>query len=67
MKRIAVTGATGLIGRHLVRHWYTLPQLAVAIFEWIEAWYNPRRRHTSIASLSPIDYEGRATPAASAA
>jgi len=38
-------------------HWDTRQQLAQAIFEWIEAWYNPRRRHTSIGSLSPIDYE----------
>jgi len=39
-------------------HWHTRAQLAQAVFEWIEAWYNPRRRHTSIGSLSPIDYEG---------
>lgn len=48
-------------------HWRTRDELARAIFEWIEAWYNPRRRHTSIDSLSPIDYEARATPAATAA
>jgi putative transposase len=47
-------------------HWSTRRQLAQAIFEWIEAWYNPRRRHTSIGSLSPIDYEllNAASPAA---
>ncbi len=28
-----------------------------SIFEWIEAWYNPRRRHTSIGYLSPVAYE----------
>ena len=32
-------------------------QLASAIFEWIEAWYNPRRRHTSLGDLSPIEFE----------
>ena len=32
-------------------------QLALAIFEWIEAWYNPRRRHSSIADLAPVDHE----------
>jgi Integrase core domain len=32
-------------------------QLGAAIFEWIEAWYNSRRRHTSLAMLMPIDYE----------
>ena len=35
----------------------TRRQLALAVFEWIEAWYNPHHRHTSIGSLSPIAYE----------
>ncbi len=47
--------------------WQTRRQLAMAVFEWIEAWYNPRRRHSSIDDLSPIDYEARLTPAAAAA
>ena len=38
-------------------HWETRDQLANAIFEWIEAWYNPRRRHSYNNMLSPIDYE----------
>jgi putative transposase len=37
--------------------WESKPQLSQAIFEWIEAWYNPRRRHTSICDLSPVAYE----------
>jgi putative transposase len=46
--------------------WATRQQLANAIFEWIECWYNPSRRHSSIQMLSPIDYEVRnsAAPAA---
>ena len=47
--------------------WDSRQELALAIFEWIEAWYNPRRRHSSIGDLSPIDYEARLTPAAAAA
>ena len=39
------------------RRWRTRHQLATAIFEWIESWYNPRRRHSSIGMLSPVDYE----------
>jgi putative transposase len=37
--------------------WATRDQLANAIFDWIEAWYNPRRRHSYCRMLSPIDYE----------
>jgi putative transposase len=37
--------------------WATRKQMASAIFEWIEAWYNPRRRHTSVGNISPVDYE----------
>ena len=39
------------------RHWHDREQLANATFEWIEAWYNPRRRHSYCGHLSPIDYE----------
>jgi len=48
-----------LLDRHA---WQTRNQLAAAIFEWIEAFYNPVRRHTSIGSLAPVDYEARSTP-----
>ncbi len=37
--------------------WETREQLALAVFEWIEAWYNPRRRHSYCSMLSPVDYE----------
>ncbi len=43
-----------LLDRH---HWTTRAELAAAIFEWIEGWYNPRRRHTSIGDLSPVEFE----------
>jgi len=49
------------------RRWTSKDQLASAIFEWIEAWYNPRRRHTSIGMLSPVEFEALHTHAASAA
>lgn len=39
------------------RKWQTRKELASAIFEWIEAWYNPHRRHSSIGHLSPVAYE----------
>lgn len=49
------------------RNWASPTQLSSAIFEWIEAWYNPRRRHTSIDNLSPAAFEGLHRPAATAA
>ncbi len=48
-------------------HWSTRRQLASAVFEWIEAWYNPRRRHSALGNLSPADYEARANTATVAA
>lgn len=49
------------------QRWATRADLASAIFEWIEAWYNPSRRHTSIDGLSPADYEHLHNHAATAA
>ena len=39
--------------------WETPEELGTAIFEWIEAWYNPRRRHTALGMRSPVQYEHR--------
>jgi transposase InsO family protein len=47
--------------------WADRQQLALAIFEWIEAWYNPRHRHSYCSMLSPADYEAAHTAAATAA
>src|SRR3972149_1443529 len=49
----------GTLQRELLdrRQWATRAELASAIFEWIEAWYNPRRRPTAIGNLSPVHYE----------
>ena len=32
-------------------------ELGSAIFEWIEAGYNLRRRHTSLGMLAPHEFE----------
>ena len=39
------------------KRWETRDELANAIFEWIECWYNPKRRHSSIGMRSPITFE----------
>jgi putative transposase len=45
------------------RTWTTRRELAQATFEYIEAFYNPERRHTSINNLSPTVYEATASVA----
>ncbi len=37
--------------------WTTRHELASAIFEYIEAWYNPHRRHSRLGYHSPVSYE----------
>jgi putative transposase len=39
------------------RYWKTRPELASAMFEWIEAFYNPIRRHSALDYRSPIEFE----------
>ena len=39
-------------------------EAALAVFEYIEGWYNPHRRHTSIGKVSPAEYERRMSHAA---
>ena len=39
------------------RHFKTPIEARMAVFEFIEGWSNPRRRHSAIGYLSPIDYE----------
>jgi len=49
----------------LVRHRFrTQREAEAAVFDFIEAWYNPHRRHSSLGYLSPINYERRAQAAA---
>jgi putative transposase len=37
--------------------WQTRDELANAVFEWIECWYNPKRRHSGIGMHSPATFE----------
>lgn len=48
-----------LIERH---RFQTREQAEQAVFQFIEGWYNTKRRHSSIDYLSPIDYERQHRP-----
>jgi len=39
------------------RKWRTRLELANAMFEYIEIFYNRQRRHSQLGCLSPIEYE----------
>ena len=43
------------------RKFQTKAEARMAVFEFIEGWYNPGRRHSALGYLSPIDYERKAT------
>jgi transposase InsO family protein len=44
--------------------WATHAEARQAIFRYIEAWYNSRRRHSTLGYVSPIEYERQLTEAA---
>jgi len=46
------------------RAWKTKTEARVAVFTWIESWYNPRRRHSGIGYLSPMNFERKHHPPA---
>jgi putative transposase len=39
------------------RPWPTRAEARSKVFEYIEGWYNPRRRHSTLGYLSPAEYE----------
>ncbi len=41
------------------RKFQTQAEARMAVFEFIEGFYNPRRRHSALGYLSPINYERR--------
>jgi putative transposase len=39
--------------------WRSAEDVRAGVFEWIETWYNRRRRHSSLGYLSPGEYESQ--------
>jgi putative transposase len=44
--------------------WRTREEARTAVFEYIETWYNRKRRHSTLGYLSPADYEDQLQVAA---
>ena len=44
--------------------WQTREDARQAIFRYIETWYNPRRRHSTLGYVSPAAYEAQLREAA---
>jgi transposase-like protein len=43
---------------HRAQHLFqSKAQARMAVFIWIEGWYNPRRRHSGLGYLSPLNFE----------
>jgi putative transposase len=45
-----------LLDRHRFR---TQVEARMAVFQYVEGWYNPHRRHSALAYFSPINYDRR--------
>jgi putative transposase len=39
------------------RRFKSQAEAEIALFDFIEGWYNPQRRHSSLGYLSPVQYE----------
>lgn len=46
------------------RRFKTQREASLAVFDFIEGWYNPHRRHSALGYLSPNNYERRMSKAA---
>lgn len=42
--------------------WRTHAEARTAVFDYLEAFYNPRRRHSALGYLSPVHFEARRYP-----
>ena len=42
------------------REWHTRRDVEIALFEYINGFYNPRRKHSALGWKSPVAFEQRA-------
>ena len=42
------------------RLYKTREEARLDLFQWIEGWYNPKRRHSYLGYLSPVEFEKNA-------
>jgi putative transposase len=49
----------GTIKRELIYHerYQTRDEARLSVFQYIEGWYNRRRRHSTLGRISPFDFE----------
>lgn len=50
-----------LLDRQAMR---TQAEARMAVFDYLEGWYNPHRRHSALGYLSPVEFERRGWPQA---
>ena len=46
------------------QHFRSQAEARTAVFQFIEGWYNPNRRHSAIGYLSPMEFERNQLPPA---
>lgn len=46
------------------RRFKTQAEASIGVFDFIEGWYNPHRRHSALGYLSPNNFERRMSKAA---
>ncbi|WP_299288816.1 IS3 family transposase, partial [uncultured Tateyamaria sp.] len=64
IRRYAVSvGAAHRLQRVRRKTYRTRKQARADVFDYIECFYNPKRRHSTIGYLSPITFEERTTKA----
>ena len=42
------------------RNWHTRRDIEIALFEYVNGFYNPRRRHSALGWKSPVAFERKA-------